>query len=71
MGYACCGVMTALMQVLSATAARASPYWSSLNRWVIIPVVSIRRVRRASTARSNENCWAKEPLIVISRRKTS
>ena len=40
-------------------------------RWVMMPSVFARPVRSAAMAAPNEVISAKEPLMVISRRKTS
>ena len=42
-----------------------------VNRWVMIPSVRTRPVRRAAMAAPKEVLSAKDPLMVISRRKTS
>lgn len=54
-----------------ATASNASAYASRGNRWVMMPAVLARPVRSARMAAANDVISANDPLIVISRRKTS
>src|SRR6185295_13451106 len=58
--------ITTLCAVASErTASSAAPYSSSPKRWVIIPSVRIRPLRRNPIAASNEVISANEPTMLI------